>query len=93
MKEKICKFIRDVIYLVAKLVVVAVICVVISTFIFEQLKEEIWFEVVDSFQILYDEKVEELYDEFGVVSEGQDWKYGIQEIYSQPETDTKLIQL
>ena len=75
MKDKIFKVIGEVTYILLKLTLAISIMILISLIVFEIKKEEIWMEAVESFSMLYDTKVKEIYERHGIVNEHQEWKY------------------
>jgi len=85
MKDKIFKFLGEVIYVIAKALVALTIMIIVSIIVFEKQKAEIWLEVAISFEELYQTKVEELHESLGIVDQDQEWKYDTQNISLAPE--------
>jgi hypothetical protein len=77
MKDKIFRFIGEAFYVILKGVVLILIIFIVSGIMVQQEKDEIWMEVVESFQIQYDTKEAELYNRFGIVDEDEvdQWNY------------------
>jgi hypothetical protein len=67
MKEKINQTIGSIVIFLAKYITMGIFFAIISVIVFENQKEEIFFESMKYFQSAYDEKVEELQTDFGVV--------------------------
>ena len=88
MKDKIFKFIGEVVYRIVIISVAIVTMVVISIIVFEKQKQEIWMEAVESFSMLYDAKVMELHERFGIVDQDQKWGYDTYNISLAPEKQT-----
>jgi len=91
MKDKIFKFIGEVVYILAKGLALITIMIVITIIVFEKQKEEIWLEAVESFEMLYDTKMRELHENLGIVSEDQEWGYDSYEVSSEPPVDVPDI--
>ena len=69
MKEKINETIGSIVVFLIKYIAMGIFFASISVIVFENQKEEIFFESMKYFQSAYDEKVEELQTDFGVVGE------------------------
>ena len=67
MKEKINQTIGSIVIFLIKYITMGVFFAIISIFVFENQKEEIFFESMKYFEEAYDEKVEQLQTDFGVV--------------------------
>lgn len=84
MKDKIYNFIGETIFLTLKFGLAIMACIVISVIVFEDQKEEIFLEAVESFQMMYDTKEQELYNRLGIIDEDDvdqgDYKYAITNI-------------
>lgn len=77
MKDKIFRFIGESVYVILKGAVLILIIFLVSGIMVQQEKDAIWLEAVESFQILYDTKEAELYEQFGIVDkdDADQWKW------------------
>jgi len=69
MKDKIYNYVGEIVFLTVKFALAIAICVSISFIVFEGQKEDMFFQVMRYFNTAYDVKVEELYNNLGVVDE------------------------
>ena len=77
MKDQINKIVGQIVIFLLKVSAIVVLCTVITVGVFEDQKEEIWLEAVESFQLLYDTKETELYEQFGIVDkdDAEQWQW------------------
>lgn len=93
MKDKIFKFIGETVYILLKGILLLAVIVIVSTIIVEHEKEEIWLEAVESFEMLYDTKVQELHEELGIVDQDQEWGYEFYNISDEPDESREVPDL
>jgi hypothetical protein len=89
MKDKIYNYVGEIVFLTIKFGLAIGVCILISFIVFESQKEDMFFQVMRYFNAAYDVKVEELYNNLGVVDEDDvdqdDWSYTITSVADKKE--------
>ena len=84
MKKQTNEIIGSVVVFTLKYVLIGMFFTTLSIFVFEQQKEEIWSEALESFQMIYETERDDLYNGLGITDKDDvdqsDWEYKITNI-------------